>query len=90
MLSTSKEERKRYKDVIEEITDLLLNKFPGDNSRDFSAEDLDYIISSIIWNLFDKKPSHTIGNKLLGVLEGVKYEFYSKKFSPYQNYKKIK
>jgi hypothetical protein len=36
-----------------------------------SAGNANYVISSIIWRLFDAKPSYTFGNQLISVLEDV-------------------
>lgn len=37
-----------------------------------SVGDANYVISSIIWRLFDAKPSYTFGNGLISVVEDVK------------------
>ena len=83
------EERKRYDDAINEIVSLLVNKLPGDNSKNFSVGDLNYIISSIVWKLFYKSASYTTGNNLIGVLESVKQEFYRRPLSEYEDVKII-
>lgn len=67
-----KEERGRYDGTINLIVDLLLDKFPADNKKNFQTGDLNYIMSSIIWQLFDVLPSYTRGNELIGVIECVK------------------
>jgi hypothetical protein len=51
--------------------------------------EVNYVISSIIWELFKYKRSYTIGNNLIGVLECVKQEFYRRQLAPYED-KKIK
>lgn len=81
------EDRQRYDDAIKLIVHLLLDKFPGDNHRHFQVGDLNYIISSIVWNLFDALPSYTRGNELVGVIECVKSEFYRKKLANYEDLK---
>jgi hypothetical protein len=80
-----KENRKKYDSIIEDIVDTLTehgfeNPNPGE---------INYIISSIIWKLFDKNISYTNGNTLIGVLESVKHEFIRRKLNDYEN-KKIK
>lgn len=82
-----KEERERYDETIDKITTLLLDKFPGDNSRYFQVGDLNYIISSIVWELFDANVSYTRGNELVGVLECVKQEFIRRKLNNYEDLK---
>lgn len=64
-----KAERKRYDKQIKKLVELLIDKFPGENGRNFSEGDLNYVISSIVWKLFDKAPSYRQANKLVGVLE---------------------
>ncbi len=82
-----KEERERYDESIDKITYLLLDKFPGDNHKHFQVGDLNYIISSIVWELFDANPSYTRGNELVGVIECVKQEFIRRKLNGYEDLK---
>jgi hypothetical protein len=82
-----KEERSRYNKSISEITKLLLDKFPGDNGKHYQKGDLNYVISSIIWNLFDVLPSYARGDDLVGTLECVKLEFTRRKLNPYEDLK---
>lgn len=82
-----KEERERYNQAIDKITTLLLDKFPADNNRHFQVGDLNYIISSIVWALFDANVSYTRGNELVGVLECVKQEFIRRKLNIYEDLK---
>lgn len=84
----TKDERRRYDPLIDQITKELLEKFPGENGRDFSEGDLNYIISSVVWKLFKKKPSYRMLNKLVGVLESVKLEFYRRQGVPYERVKR--
>ena len=80
-------ERKRYNDLINQLTESLLEKFPGENGKDYSEGDLNYIISSIVWKLFKKKRSYSNGNKLMGVLSCVQHEFYRRQLSKYEDEK---
>lgn len=82
-----KEERLRYDELIEKVTTALLEKMPAENGKGFSEGDLNYIISSVVWNLFDKKPSYSVGNKLVGVLECVKQEFVRRRLNGYEDQK---
>lgn len=82
-----KEERERYDTTIDQITTLLLNEFPGDNSKHFQVGELNYIVSSIVWKLFNVLPSYTRGNELVGVLECVKQEFIRRKLNGYEDLK---
>ena len=81
------EERQRYDDSIKNIVHLLLDKFPGDNSKHFQVGDLNYVVSSIVWKLFDALPSYTRGNELVGVIECVKQEFIRRRLNDYEDSK---
>ena len=65
-------------DIDDLISRLKINKSPGE---------LNYVISSIVWELFDDNPSYTEGNKLVGVLECVKQEFIRRRLNPYEDEK---
>ena len=41
--------------------------------------EVNYLVSSVIWRLFDQNPRYKIANDLIGVLECVKAEFYRRK-----------
>jgi hypothetical protein len=82
-----KEDRTAYKEVIDKAVDKLLNKLPADNGKHYSVGELNYIISSIVWKLFDKNPSYTKGNELVGVLECVKQEFLRRRLNGYEDSK---
>lgn len=84
-----KDQRPRYNNSIKEITKLLLEKYPGDNGKDFDEGDLNYVISVIIYSLFDSSPSYKKANKLMGVLSGVDKEFYRRKVAELENRKII-
>jgi len=83
----TKKDRKLYDKMISDIVFELINKLPGDNGCRFAPGDLNYIISSIVWQLFDKLPSYTRGNKLVGVLECVKQEFLRRRLNIYEDLK---
>jgi hypothetical protein len=72
-------DRTQYKKSIEKLAELVTaNPSPGE---------LNYILSKLLWTIFDKKPSYTLGNNLMGVLECVKVEFYRRKLAPYEDAK---
>ena len=56
-------------------------------SKDLTAGDLNYLISRMLWGLFDSNRSYTKANELMGVLECVKQEFYRRKAVPYEEEK---
>lgn len=74
-----KEQRAHYDCIIEELVGTL--------QSNYTVGDLNYVISRIIWDLFREKPSYTLGNNLVGVLECVKQEFYRRKLGPYEDLK---
>ena len=65
-------------DIESLISQLKVNKSPGE---------LNYVVSSIVWALFDEKPSYTKGNELVGVLECVKQEFIRRRLNDYEDEK---
>lgn len=80
------EDRKNYDDLIRKMVDTLLDN----NTKDSNVAivgDVNYVISSIIWSLFETKKTYTNGNNLVGVLECVKQEFYRRKLAPYEDKK---
>jgi hypothetical protein len=67
--------------LVEKLTD-------GDKYTSPTVGEVNYIISSIIWNVYRKVgPSYTLGNNLIGVLECVKQEFYRRQLGPYEDAK---
>jgi len=80
-------ERQRYDDKINEVVELLITKFPADNGKNYSEGDLNYIVSSIVWKLFEAKKSYSNANTLMGTLECIKQEFYRRQVAPYEDIK---
>ena len=64
----------------EELTEHGRGWFPA-------TGELNFVISSLIWRLFDQRPSYTLGNDLVGVLECVKAEFIRRRLNPYEDKK---
>lgn len=68
--------------------DALVQKLTNYASKDYLVVgELNYVISSIIWRLFDAKPSYSRSNDLVGCLECVKQEFVRRKLNPYEDKK---
>lgn len=76
-------DRKKYDSLIEDVVDALT----GHGFEANSTGDINYVISNIIWQLFDKQPSYKVANELMGVIECVKQEFYRRRVSPYEDEK---
>lgn len=77
------EERERFDPHIGDTLRSLTHRL----GRQYTPGELNYIISSIVWALFDETPSYTKGNELVGVLECVKQEFIRRKLNPYEEEK---
>jgi hypothetical protein len=76
-------DRKQFDPAIEELVDALTNH----GFSKLKPGDLNYAVSKIVWGAFDKNPSYTFGNELVGVLECIKQEFYRRKLAPYEEAK---
>lgn len=72
-----------YNEPVEELASLLTTNTDGKPV----AGEVNYVISKLVWDLFDANPSYTLGNNLVGVLECVKQEFYRRKLAPYEDAK---
>lgn len=71
-------ERPQYDIEIESLIKKLINKPIGH---------VNYVISRIIWALFNNKRGYTTGNNLIGVLHCVISEFYRRKLVSYEDEK---
>ena len=76
-------DREKYNSLIEDIIDELTDH----GFKPFEVGDLNYIISKICWELFDKNRRYKTGNDILGVLSGVEKEFYRRKLGIYEDEK---
>lgn len=66
--------------IVNELSNYDKNTLP-------SVGEINYIISTLIWTLYKKNPSYTLGNNLIGALECVKQEFYRRQLTPYEDKK---
>lgn len=57
--------------------------------KDATAGEINYVLSSMIWNMFDENRNYAKANELMGVLECVKQEFYRRKVALYEDEKMI-
>ena len=78
-------DRKQFDPVIKNVVDAITNH----GFSKLKPGDLNYVFSKIVWDVFDKNPSYTFGNELVGVLECVKQEFYRRKLAELENKKII-
>lgn len=65
----------------------IYNLFLKIKEKNASCGDLNYILSKIVWTVFEEKPSYTNANMLMGMLQGVQQEFYRRKVAPYEDQK---
>lgn len=66
-------QRYKYNALILELSDLLKAEFhPGT---------INYVISSILWDLFQYNVSYSRGNEIIGCLECIKLEFYRRQLA---------
>ena len=84
-----KEDREKFGEAIYPILEAFYYDGKGtwDYNKPISPGELNYLISSILWTIFDKNPSYTLGNNIVGMLECVKQEFYRRKLAPYEDEK---
>jgi hypothetical protein len=75
----SKDQRARFDEIVD--------KFVAELRNDLSSGDLNYLLSSFIWKLFQNNLSYSSINQLIGVLECVKLEFYRRQAAPYEDIK---
>ena len=61
-------DRVDYIEEVETLKELLTNY----GETDPKPGEVNYVISKLIWDIFDRNPSYTLGNNLVGVLECVK------------------
>ena len=77
-----KENRKKFAEPINTlVTDLTRN------DTNIVPGDVNYVISSLIWKLWDRNPSYRQGNNLIGALHCVITEFERRKLAPYEDKK---
>jgi hypothetical protein len=81
----SKERRKFFDKHINEIVDNLYENRNEVNNTSFNSGDLNYVISKVVWKLFNKNKKYNTANGLVGVLECVKQEFYRRQVVPYED-----
>lgn len=68
------------------IVSLLSELTRGGTTSPKSGE-INYVISKLIWELFESAPSYNEGNALIGALECAKLEFYRRELAPYEDKK---
>lgn len=74
----AKKDRKRFDAILSDLEAA---------TQKISAGELNYLLSSVIWRIFENNKSYSKANELMGVLECVKQEFYARKVSPYEREK---
>lgn len=77
--------RERYDEPIKRIVQTL--KIWRTDTGQVNPGELNYVISSIVWEMFRDNTSYSHGNTLVGVLECVKQEFYRRLLALYEDEK---
>lgn len=72
------------RDFFDHRLNLLIESI---KTEKWNVGDLNYIISKILWTLFEENPKYKTINDIYGILEGVKLEFGRRKASPYEDHK---
>jgi hypothetical protein len=70
--------RLNYHQLIDDAVDSLAFK---------SAGDINYVLSSVLWKIFEKNKNYAKANELIGVLECIKLELYRRQIAPYEDKK---
>ena len=73
-------DRLNYEDEVIQLVERLENQPIGH---------VNYVVSLLLWKLFDKNPSYTKANELHGVTGCVASEFYRRKVAPYEDQKMV-
>jgi len=71
------------------ITEKQRNNIEILNFKPVCAGELNYVITTIIRDYYDKSPSYQSINDVVGALEGAKLEFYRRVAAPYEDNKII-
>ncbi len=79
----NKEDRLKFNEHINGLVGELTDEIHGS----YNVGEVNYVISSIMWKLFNAHPSYTSGNNLTGVLDCVNKEFYRRILAPYEDKK---
>lgn len=78
-------QRPKFNKDIKSIVENLKKSANIDNQ--VCMGEVNYVISSIIWELFRSNVSYSNGNNLIGVLECAKLEFYRRQLGTYEDVK---
>jgi hypothetical protein len=76
-------DRAKFDPAITTLEEELINF----GLKPLSVGELNFVVSSLIWRLFDRNPSYTLGNDLIGTLECVKAEFIRRRLNHYEDSK---
>jgi len=49
--------------------------------------EFNYVVSRLLWKIWHKEHSYTLGNNMIGALECIKAEFYRRFLAPYEDTK---
>ena len=75
------ERREKFKAEVDALKALS-------DREDLTTGDINYIVSSFIYHIFDKKPSYAVGSSMRAALNDAAAEFYRRKLAGYEDEKK--
>ena len=76
--------------IKQEMRSYLLNASIKDLLREpkvLQAGELNFLISSLLWAVFESNPCYQKANEILGVLSAVTLEFYRRRVAGYEDQK---
>ena len=87
-----KDKRKLYDPMIQLlVTEFLRQKIPSGYSTppkySLPVGDINYVVSSILFRLFEEESSYTRGNEIVGAVECIKQEFIHRILNCYEDEK---
>ena len=84
---TKQERQKLQEHSCYDACDIIVKEVTR-NQVTVNRGNLNNILTTIIWRIFDVHPSYAIANDLIGVLECVKQEFYRRRVAVYEEDKR--
>ena len=81
----NQEQRKKFDKLVDHLVMELMHTDSGEKRAEPIAGQINYVISRLIWKIFDEHSSYARANELMGVLQGVQAEFYRRKVGPYED-----
>lgn len=78
--------RMKFDEGLNSILDALKEGAQA-NGNELDPGDVNYVVSSIVWELFKLDRRYVTANALIGALECAKLELYRRQIAPYEDKK---